>query len=558
MPSLILSRRLLMPTLTLNLLLAACSSTSTPADGGLQTQGRITVASLPVGEDAQQALHLTNAGSSPITFTALDSLGSDGAYEDSEGLLVYAGDQPGQTFTVPAQGSLDLPVTVSCPVEADSYTSILPLQVTGGALLQVPVAATCVDRDIPDVVSKNVHVLPQTGAAQVRSYDPATGTLIFASGTSFATALQAGDSVVSGAIPFVAPDGLQVTLSSVTRQADGSVAAQTQAADLSDLFESFELDEKSSPTPQNIDWSNSVSHLKGLTLIRPMDAEVEAEGTLVNFNFKKVLASDEANPDPNNSLTVNGTFKVDKPEFDLGAKLDVKYKWKVIPVGVSFEGKSTLKFVESATLDVNGKLNFDKESRVNIATLNFNPKTIFIGAIPIIVRDRMDIFLDLKALAQGEVKYEARQGYSLKVGAEYKNGSLNQIFEQQRSFSQILDLKGSAEVRGQLGMRYTSALYGMVDFYGEAKFGPRLQAKAEDSKVNWKVDLCADAKAGFDDVRFNLKVKTFKIDGKSVDILRDKCYDLGPNYSGSFDLPAQAPEQPSVRSGTTQLQSSNG
>ena len=577
--------------------LASCGGTATPQSAAtpLVAQG-LSLGGVEITDNKPGEITIQNTGSKHLYLSVVQ----DGV--ESGDLYAFTPLEADTVIDLPAGQTLKLPVQVECPIEPGDYTTnllLLSSDGTGEPVEQnVPIKATCngsseADKGIEQEVDKDVKYLEQNQEADVLSYVPGTGEIVFKAGSAYALALKVGDVIVADPIENIAPAGMAQKVTAITTDARGIVVSSSEAP-MTDVFSQVDIDGDSAPSSADIDQQNSRVFLQGMS-VQPAAA---ASGDLVTYKFDEVVLGNKG--DKKNQLTVSGEFVVKKPTINFDLSLNIKKKklslkgitnasaggvrpqfWgKIknaaksafnsavsavssgakkaveitksatdaavntvkdiadkgieIPVGADVTAKATVKVEQNAKFEIRGVLDQKGEKKIALGTIQFAPKVIP-STPPIVIIHKLDIFLNLKASVNGEIKYTITQEASFEGGLEYKDGQFKPVADFQKKIERDFLLYGNLDLSANLGARYEASIWGKYNAYVEANAGVSFKAAIKDLQADWKAEFCRNASAGIDKMELELPIiNPIPIMDEKKLTLMDNCEKL---FEGTYSLP---------------------
>ena len=205
-----------------------------------------------------------------------------------------------------------------------------------------------------------------------------------------------------------------------------------------------------------------------------------------------------------------------------------------IPVGADVTAKATIKLEQNAKLEIRGVLDQKGEKKIALGTIQFAPK-IIPGTPPIVIVHKIDIFLNLKASVNGEIKYTITQEASFEGGLEYKDSQFKPIVDFQKKIERDFLLYGNLDLAANIGARYEASIWGKYNAYVEASAGVSFKAAVKDLQADWKAEFCRNASAGIDKMELQLPIiNPIPIMDEKKLTLMDNCEKL---FEGSYSLP---------------------
>jgi hypothetical protein len=168
---------------------------------------------------------------------------------------------------------------------------------------------------------------------------------------------------------------------------------------------------------------------------------------------------------------------------------------------IQIENWSIVNLVFSATpsvvTQINGScnvlnLNFQKEWE--LATINFNPITIYIGTVPVVITPSIRIFVDANGSVHAGVSSSINQTSTVTGGLQYSNGSWSPISSHSETFTFTPPTySAEANLKASVGADLTLLLYGFAGPYVEPSFFGDLQVQ---SNLNATLYIGFDLSAG--------------------------------------------------------------
>lgn len=348
--------------------------------------------------------------------------------------------------------------------------------------------------------------VPRPGTGAVTPPARCKARLTFSQSTPFLANLKVGELMVSQPGPG-APYGYLQRVTSVT-PSGGQVVVETESASLDEALVEGEFQSKGTLSPRNL----SALSLRPGVLARER-AALGTHTAMESFglDIDTVLLDADDNPSTtNDQIRLKGNFNL---SVDNGLSYDLSWK-KVLGVPVYPNGiavRVAYGFSQSASLAVEADLaaaDFQKE--VELATYTFDPITVWVGPVPVVLVPRVRVTSDLHGNISAKMSLGASESINAVAGFEYNDGFHN-ITDFSKSFSKYADVdgvNGTAEVG--LAVQGELLIYGLVGPYARVRGAATLDVKVPRDPV-WTLNATLEGYVG---IHADLLVDTLDYDTK--------------------------------------------
>jgi hypothetical protein len=313
----------------------------------------------------------------------------------------------------------------------------------------------------------------------LKSFDVASGELVFSQSTPTLEKLQVGD-VIASEPSSVAENGYLRKIIGI--QPDGTgFKVQSEPATLLEAIKQGEI---------HYDAPLEPSTLKSATPAMPGVRLIQTKAACLGYCYEAVLNAELCLTDAcaEAKIKLEGSVK-----FSMGIKLDSKWSCCVPPldwVEASF-GVS-----EQANFKITGNLKGAVNKRIRIATYTFDPIIISLG-IPLVFIPSVSVYVGVDVSASVNVEYGIKQSLGFRVGARWENKkgwSAIKDFTPTITQDPAPSLRGTAKVFTYAEVEPKISLYGIADIQAYLKVGPELEAGYPRNPL-W--NLRAKASGGF-------------------------------------------------------------
>jgi hypothetical protein len=313
----------------------------------------------------------------------------------------------------------------------------------------------------------------------LKSFDAASGELVFSQSTPTLEKLQVGD-VIASEPSSVAENGYLRKITGI--QPDGAgFKVQSEPATLLEAIKQGEI---------HYDAPLEPSTLKSATPAMPGVRLIQTKAACLGYCYEAVLNAELCLTDAcaEAKIKLEGNVK-----FSMGIKLDSKWSCCVPPldwVEASF-GVS-----EQANFKITGNLKGAVNKRIRIATYAFDPIIISLG-IPLVFIPSVSVYVGVDGSASVNVEYGIKQSLGFRVGARWENKkgwSAIKDFTPTITQDPAPSLRGTAKVFTYAEVEPKISLYGIADIQAYLKVGPELEAGYPRNPL-W--NLRAKASGGF-------------------------------------------------------------
>ncbi|MDX2006037.1 MAG: hypothetical protein SFU83_12225 [Meiothermus sp.] len=341
------------------------------------------------------------------------------------------------------------------------------------------------------VVRPETKVLGPAVRGALEEFRP-DGTLVFPAGTAF----KAGDVLVSEPTA-AAPNGLLLKVTA-TEQSGGKTLVRTEQAALGDALQKGRLSAERELTEADL---ASVVPASGARL-----GEVRAQADGLKLPFSLVVLDRDDNPaTTNDRVAASGELTL-KPIIKVDLDLDCGFLC-VADNDLDFKGELGLEFVAKLGVKADALGGLTLKKTVPIATLNFTPKTFFIGPVPVVITPKLVLELKFEGKAGLKVGYEISYTLKAVAGAKYDDGWKN-ISDFVSDFKSG-PVDATTGISGVLEAKAKAAARAELMFYGVV--GPTIEV-APSAKLDlmyprdplWKLFAGIEANVGI-----NIKVLGF-------------------------------------------------
>lgn len=432
-----------------------------------------------------------------------------------------------------------------------------PTRIMAAVLALLVLVAACTQADpedeqpyFPPVVHADTRVLDAAAREALDSYDIEDGTVVFVGDEL--PALAVGNVIVSE--PTVAaPHGMLRRITALDDSVPGRLTLETEIASLDMALESGSLYESFTLLPEDV--VDVEYHVEGLRMFDPSDPEerlrlmsgedglepLALPPSFIGWSFDDLVIHDmDGNLNTkNDQVLAKGDIGLN-PIFDMGFALNCSYWCARTNPYFKFEiGASVI-----ARLALDSKVPFGLSITKTIPLATLTGKTIAfsIGPVPIVIVPKFKLELRFDGSIGFSVTYEVQGDLTLKAGAQYKNGSWQDISGLQQSFvSQpvkadsfvevVLRAKLKGAVRGEL------LFYGIVGIYAEIVPQVGLDVAYPRAPV-WKLSAGLEVNAGI-----TIDAILFKKDWKAKLIELEWVVKESDNTSPEVTILTQSPVQ---------------
>jgi hypothetical protein len=357
----------------------------------------------------------------------------------------------------------------------------------------------------------------------------------FFGSSAYARSLQPGD-IISAPPNQVTPDGFLLKVLAV-RDLGSEIQISTEETDLDEAIEVADSEQEAPLQETDL---VSVTYADGHTLTGAQIRELQPQATRTLGSFTVPIPSTNLCGNLNGS----GSFQAS----DLKVFLKVKFGFlKVKAIKVGIKGAQSIKL--SASGQCNGTINTEK----NIARMNFDAKTFWIGPISVTVRPYYDVKLLVNGTIQNILSFDVTQNMNGPYGAHWQKGVGTSVLSDETTANMIsatapqasgsLNLRYS--IRGEAGLRFWARFLAIPANLASASLFIFAQPYVE---VNANVQGSSTLYSAFAGADVGLGGRA-KIFGKSIgsinfinaNVFRQLIFSNDPNVGGSTPAPTPTP-----------------
>jgi hypothetical protein len=297
------------------------------------------------------------------------------------------------------------------------------------------------------VIPDTSKVLSGESVDRLSSISEDGAVFTFSQSTTELEDLAPGD-VMVGDVSSQAPDGFLRRVSSVST--DGrEVVVQTEPARIEDAIDTgrVQLSQVLDPADVRAAWQRQGVALAALPLAPGPGGFVQTLDNVVLFD----LDGDKSTK--GDQVVANGELSFE-PRLDFDLKLE----------GASIEKISLVAgATERVHLRISGDVQLlDAHEEVEVAWYAFQPITVWVGWIPVVLSPQMRIVVGLDGTATVAFDTSVTQQASVSAGLQYANGHWSPIADFSNDFTyQPPTLSASANVRAYGGLRAAVLIYGV-------------------------------------------------------------------------------------------------
>lgn len=297
-------------------------------------------------------------------------------------------------------------------------------------------------------IAANARILDPQTRNQLKTFDPARGTLVFAGP---AASLQVGTVLVSEPTP-AAPYGVPPLRVVARQEAGGLTTIETTASSLDEVIEEGDVDVSRSLAPQDleqVDEATSIAVQPWLPMTSPKLCHAAGLGIKCEFRV----------PEGSSPVNLVGSFEFKaRQEFALRFRKIFRIKEFKVAVGLEESARLALEFARSQEL-----FNFE----TTISQFRIKRWVIFIGPVPVTV----EMYVKFKVGGNGTVslayEYSINQSASLLYGYRYTYDRGWQKINEKSFDLSVKDPSTTLNINGE-AKAYLAAVPG-VGLYGPAK-----------------------------------------------------------------------------------------
>ncbi|MCK9618043.1 MAG: carboxypeptidase regulatory-like domain-containing protein [Lentimicrobiaceae bacterium] len=329
------------------------------------------------------------------------------------------------------------------------------------ALIQLLITGCKKDESTPKEYkySKYLSKIENNSLKNISKFDSA-GIIQFNKATNDLKSLKAGDIIVSGPCT-MAPYGFLKKIGSVN-VVGNTVTLITSNSTLEEVFDKASID--FSKTLTLSDLAGEPKLLKGAKFIKNKST------TGFYLAIDDVVVYDD-----------DGNTETDDDQIKLNGSIDINPSFQFV-MQINNNHLEMLRFLNTTEQIIEieascGKDLFDIEKEVALATFNFQPITIFIGWVPVVLCPVLEIDVGGKANVSIEVSTNITQNATLEAGLEYNNGSWTKISNFQKTFQvDPPHVTLTADFKAYAGPQFNLLLYGLAGPYVDASIYGELEA----------------------------------------------------------------------------------
>ena len=266
------------------------------------------------------------------------------------------------------------------------------------------------------IIPDTTKVLAPSTMDDLSAIEGSGAVLTFSQDATQASALEAGDVVVSG-ITSDAPNGLLRKVVSVQDDGGHTVVHTTQAS-LSDAVGQASLDYHADLKASDV--AHAVALTDGVTF-GPKHAG-RKKGTDALSEVFTISLDHELYKSGDKSITMEGQLELE-PSVDFSASYGISYKWHVIPTGVHLRHLyCAAGLAETLTVNLNASYSLvDADKTIEVARYYMAPVTVPCGPVPVVIEPVLTVDINLKGEVSLGVETGVVQTASITAGLRYDN-----------------------------------------------------------------------------------------------------------------------------------------
>lgn len=323
-------------------------------------------------------------------------------------------------------------------------------------------------RTRPAVIPETTKVTDEETRTALTDYDPASGTMRFATNTGFLADLRPDDVLVS--VPSTAaPNGYLRKVKTI-RQEAGEVVLETTQANLTDAISQGDLDVHYDLEPADL--QSATALVEGLQVgLAPQDAVDLGDGYSFRAQFNEtVLDIDDG--DVTVQVKVSGDLYFNAG-YNIGIGIDNinPLAGRLTPEVDRFE--FWIGFEQAARLHVWGEANAKLSKEKKVAEYRFTPQCFLILVVPICFVPTVYVFVGASGEVHLNFDYSVEQTAAAKIGAKWVDDKGWSTFDPAPAFDTSFDQNFA--VAAGLGLEAHTKAEASLMIYGVA--GPTLGAQ---------------------------------------------------------------------------------
>jgi len=311
------------------------------------------------------------------------------------------------------------------------------------------------------VLAKEVKVIDiQTWNKQFISLDSTNYTITFSKNINSTKQIKVGDILVSGS-----GEGLLRRVKDVSTVGD-ELKVQTESATLTDIIQQGTIEVNQ---PLTVSQIRSIDyHYAGIKLNE--DNLKGPDQLQFSWDINTLLYDNDGNlSTTNDQIKLIGTFACD---WKLALKIDVGFREGLKEVQFGYESS------ENLDLQLVAGLQYNFEKKITLATVNFVPVTVLVGAVPVVFTPTLQIIVGVDGSANGSVTSRITQTMSFNAGAKYLKADGWKPFN---TFNKTIgfqppQLNVNASAGAYLKPEFSIKIYGIAGPYANLKLYGRIDA----------------------------------------------------------------------------------